>query len=56
MQPRCGQASCPHVAAAQLIALMDGLQIQWLLDPATDMAAALRAHVDRLLRLTRLAA
>lgn len=44
----------PHIAAAQLIALMDGLQIQWLLDPSTDMAAALRVYVDGLLpeRLT----
>jgi len=39
----------PAVAAAHLIALMDGLQIQWLLDPATDMAAALRSYVDGLL-------
>lgn len=38
----------PAVAAAHLIALMDGLQIQWLLDPNTDMAAALRSYVDGL--------
>lgn len=40
----------PSVAAAQIIALMDGLQIQWLLDPeSTDMAAALGALIDALL-------
>lgn len=39
----------PRVAAVQLIALMDGLQIQWLLDSATDMAGALRLYVDSLL-------
>jgi AcrR family transcriptional regulator len=39
----------PEVAAAHLIALMDGLQIQWLLAPDTDMAAALRSYVDGLL-------
>lgn len=37
----------PHTAAQQLIALMDGLQIQWLLDGgATDMAGAVRAHLQ----------
>lgn len=40
----------PQIAADQLIALMDGLQIQWLLDPATDMAGALSVYVDGLLR------
>lgn len=36
----------PDEAAEQLIALMDGLQIQWLLrDGASDMARVLRAHV-----------
>ncbi|WP_031087722.1 TetR/AcrR family transcriptional regulator [Streptomyces sp. NRRL WC-3549] len=40
----------PALAGAQLIALMDGLQVQWLLsDGATDMAGVLRAHIqDRL--------
>lgn len=40
----------PKVAAQQLIALMDGLQVQWLLDTegaGIDMAAALRAHIER---------
>ncbi|MEU2025447.1 TetR/AcrR family transcriptional regulator [Streptomyces sp. NPDC016469] len=37
----------PREAAQQLIALMDGLQIQWLLsDGATDMAGVLSAHVQ----------
>ncbi|MFF5336451.1 TetR/AcrR family transcriptional regulator [Streptomyces sp. NPDC013181] len=36
----------PGAAGRQLIALMDGLQIQWLLgDGATDMAGVLRAHI-----------
>lgn len=40
----------PHVAAAQVVAAMDGLQIQWLLDPeGVDMAAALEALVNGLL-------
>ncbi|KDQ69683.1 TetR/AcrR family transcriptional regulator [Streptomyces halstedii] len=37
----------PALAGAQLIALMDGLQVQWLLsDGATDMAGVLRAHLQ----------
>lgn len=37
----------PDAAAQQLVALMDGLQIQWLLsDCATDMAGVLHAHVQ----------
>jgi len=37
----------PGEAAQQLIALMDGLQTQWLLSGgATDMAGVLRAHVQ----------
>ncbi|MGW1812189.1 TetR/AcrR family transcriptional regulator [Streptomyces sp. NPDC002125] len=37
----------PEAAGRQLIALMDGLQVQWLLsDCATDMAGVLRAHVQ----------
>ncbi|WP_291379006.1 TetR/AcrR family transcriptional regulator [Demequina sp.] len=39
----------PAVTAAHLIALMDGLQIQWLLDPQTDMAGALAGYVNGLL-------
>lgn len=31
---------------AALIAVMDGLQIQWLLDPSIDMLAAQRATID----------
>jgi len=37
----------PDVAARQLIALMDGLQLQWLLDDgATDMETIVRAHIQ----------
>jgi AcrR family transcriptional regulator len=36
----------PARAARDLVALMDGLQIQWLLgDPGLDMAAAVAAHL-----------
>ncbi|MFD7636105.1 TetR/AcrR family transcriptional regulator, partial [Streptomyces sp. NPDC059873] len=36
----------PDTAAQQLIALMDGLQVQWLLSGCvTDMVGVLRAHV-----------
>ncbi|WP_262426562.1 hypothetical protein [Brachybacterium sp. Z12] len=33
-----------------MIALMDGLQVQWLLDPEFDMGAALAEHVEELKR------
>ncbi len=36
----------PGAAARQLVALMDGLQVQWLLDGSTDMGVVLRAHVQ----------
>ncbi|MDO8364080.1 MAG: TetR/AcrR family transcriptional regulator [Actinomycetota bacterium] len=37
----------PDSAGRQLVALMDGLQLQWLLDAgATDMAAVVRAHIQ----------
>ncbi|MFP5359520.1 MAG: TetR/AcrR family transcriptional regulator [Actinomycetes bacterium] len=36
----------PAVAATQVIALMDGLQVQWLLDPSVDMVGALAAHLS----------
>ncbi|MDQ0793833.1 TetR/AcrR family transcriptional regulator [Streptomyces sp. B1I3] len=37
----------PDAAGQQLIALMDGLQVQWLLGGGvTDMAGVLRAHVQ----------
>lgn len=34
--------------ARQMVALMDGLQVQWLLDPSVDMVAILRRYVDDL--------
>jgi AcrR family transcriptional regulator len=38
----------PEDAARELIALMDGLQVQWLLEPAaTDMQRLVRAHLER---------
>jgi AcrR family transcriptional regulator len=37
----------PGAAARQLIALMDGLQVQWLLDDrVTNMAGVVRAHIN----------
>jgi AcrR family transcriptional regulator len=43
----------PRVAAQQFIALMDGLQIQWLLDTtAVDMPAVLRSHIESTLTAT----
>lgn len=44
------QGTVPHIAATQVVAAMDGLQIQWLLDPeGVDMEAALGALVNGLL-------
>lgn len=40
----------PELAALNLVALMDGLQVQWLSDPgAVDLVGALRAYVQDLL-------
>lgn len=36
----------PERAAASLIALWDGLQTQWLLNPAIDVAAGLRDYLE----------
>jgi len=36
----------PDIAAQVIIAVMDGLQIQWLLDPSMDMASAYNDFVD----------
>lgn len=36
----------PGVAAQQIVALTDGLQVQWMLDPSVDMPTLLRAHLD----------
>jgi AcrR family transcriptional regulator len=37
----------PDEAARELVALMDGLQVQWLLDPeTTDMPELVRAHIE----------
>ena len=35
----------PDLAARRLVAVMDGLQVQWLLDPSVDMAAGVAAQV-----------
>jgi len=41
----------PEAASRGVIALMDGLQIQWLLDPdSVDMAADLRSYLDTLVQ------
>jgi len=43
----------PQLAARQLIALMDGLQVQWLLDnDGVDMASALREHLQRHIKVS----
>ena len=40
--------------ADRLIAMMDGLQTQWLIDPErVDMAAVFRGYVDDLIALLR---
>jgi len=39
----------PQAAGRQWVALMDGLQIQWLLDESVDMAGVLDAHLKSLL-------
>lgn len=40
----------PAGQARTLVALMDGLQVQWLLSPAdVDMAGTLRAHLEQIL-------
>ncbi len=44
------QGVVPRIAAIQVVAAMDGLQIQWLLDPDTDMAGALAVYVSSLLK------
>ncbi|MBC9727271.1 TetR/AcrR family transcriptional regulator [Streptomyces sp. TRM68367] len=37
----------PMAFAAEVHAVMDGLQVQWLLDPSFDMAGVLAAYLDR---------
>ena len=50
-QGRLREGVDPAAAAQELVALMDGLQLQWLLDDgATPMAARVRRHVQE--RLT----
>lgn len=44
---RLRQGIAPGAAARQLVALMDGLQVQWLLDDVgTDMVGVVRDHVE----------
>lgn len=40
-------APCTRIARAT-VALMDGLQVQWLLDPSIDMGTVMEDHVDDL--------
>jgi AcrR family transcriptional regulator len=37
----------PPTVAAEMIAAMDGLQVQWLLDPTFDMYGVMAAHLER---------
>jgi AcrR family transcriptional regulator len=37
----------PVKVAAEIIAVMDGLQVQWLLDPSFDMAGVLAGYLSR---------
>jgi AcrR family transcriptional regulator len=37
----------PVKVAAEMLAVMDGLQVQWLLDPSFDIAAVLAGYLDR---------
>lgn len=37
----------PSVFATEIIAMMDGLQVQWLLEPTFDMVAVLAAYLSR---------
>lgn len=39
----------PQAIAAALVALWDGLQLQWLIDPRRDLAAAMAAAMEDLL-------
>lgn len=38
----------PDEVAVEVLALMDGMQVQWLLDPSLDMCAVLERHLRRL--------
>lgn len=40
----------PHLAAGTILAVLDGLQVQWLLDPDFDQVAALRSFLQAFLR------
>jgi AcrR family transcriptional regulator len=37
----------PFEFAAGVVALMDGLQVQWLLDPSFDMSSVLASYLER---------
>jgi len=39
----------PERAAASIVALWDGIQVQWLLDSSIDMAACLKDYLDGIL-------
>lgn len=39
----------PEVIARQAVAVFDGLQLQWLLDPTTDLAGAVESYIETLL-------
>ncbi|WP_166996958.1 TetR/AcrR family transcriptional regulator [Paramicrobacterium fandaimingii] len=39
----------PERAAASIVALWDGIQLQWLLEPRVDMAACLKDYLDSII-------
>lgn len=39
----------PERAASSIVALWDGIQLQWLLDPSIDMAACLKDYLDSII-------
>jgi AcrR family transcriptional regulator len=45
----------PDQAALQIVGLVEGLQLQWLIDPTIDLEAALRAAFDAALSAVALA-
>ncbi|GMA34797.1 hypothetical protein GCM10025876_10010 [Demequina litorisediminis] len=49
----CTPTSTSHTCPRRLTALMEGLQIQWLIDPASvDIPARVRTRLDELLTVS----
>ncbi|MGY1842633.1 TetR/AcrR family transcriptional regulator [Modestobacter sp. SYSU DS0875] len=53
---RIDPALVPEDLSSELIALMDGLQLQWLMRPPVDMCVLLRRRLERLTAAARVAA